>query len=78
VGREKVPPELEWQFDALDLRPVERWLSTFGTTLFEEGGERALTASAQPAQRIVDSYLDTDDWRMARAGFAVRARRLGT
>lgn len=77
MGREKVPPELEWQFDALDLRPVERWLSTFGTTLFEEGGERALTASAQPAQRIVDSYLDTDDWRMARAGFAVRARRRG-
>ena len=77
MGREKVPPELEWQFDALDLRPVERWLSTFGTTLFEEDGERALTASAQPAQRIVDSYLDTDDWRMARAGFAVRARRRG-
>ncbi len=77
MGREEVPPEVEWQFDALDLRPVERWLSTLRTPLFVAGEDRAITASAQPPQRIVDSYLDTDDWRMARAGFVVRTSRRG-
>ncbi len=36
-----------------------------------------MTALAQTPRRLVDSYLDTDDWRMARAGFVVRTRRRG-
>jgi len=36
-----------------------------------------VTALARPPRRLVDSYLDTDDWRMARAGFVVRTRRRG-
>jgi len=77
VGREKVPTDVEWHFDALDLRPVERWLVTLQTLCFEAGQEGTITAEAKPVQRIVDAYLDTDDWRMARAGFVVRTRRRG-
>jgi triphosphatase len=74
------PVEIEWQFDALDLRPVERWLATLPTLAVEagEGGEGGMvTALARPPRRLVDSYLDTDDWRIARAGFVVRTRRRG-
>lgn len=71
------PVEIEWQFDALDLRPVERWLATVPTLAVgsEEGG--TMTALAQTPRRLVDSYLDTDDWRVARAGFVTRTRHRG-
>ena len=69
------PVEIEWQFDALDLRPVERWLATPSPSRPREGG--TVTALARPPRRLVDSYLDTDDWRIARAGFVVRTRRRG-
>lgn len=69
--------EIEWQFDALDLRPVERWLAALPTMSLEPYEQTTITALAQPPQRLVDSYLDTDDWRMARAGFVVRTRRRG-
>ena len=36
-----------------------------------------MTALARTPRRLVDSYLDTDDWRMARAGFVLRTRRRG-
>jgi CHAD domain-containing protein len=36
-----------------------------------------VTALARPPRRLVDSYLDCDDWRIARAGFVVRTRRRG-
>ena len=71
------PTEIEWQFDALDLRPVERWLATLPTLSIEPYEQTTITALAQPPQRLVDSYLDTDDWRMAQAGFVVRTRRRG-
>ena len=69
--------EVEWQFDALDLRPVERWLArlagdagpTAGTT--ENPGWRAL--ASEPVS-IVDRYLDTEDWRVGRAGYVLRLR----
>jgi triphosphatase len=68
--------EVEWQFDALDLRPVERWLAAL------PGRQPApdlptLTALAKPARRLVDRYLDTPDWRLARAGFVLRTRHHG-
>jgi len=71
------PDEIEWQFDALDLRPVERWLAALPTLSVEPYEQTTITASTQAPQRFVDSYLDTDDWRMANAGFVVRTRRHG-
>ena len=71
------PVEIEWQFDALDLRPVERWLATLPTLAIETGDGGTVTALARTPRRLVDSYLDTDDWRIARAGFVVRTRRRG-
>jgi CHAD domain-containing protein len=69
--------EIEWQFDALDLRPVERWLATLPTLSIEDDAQRTITALARTPRRLVDTYLDTDDWRMAAAGFVVRTRRRG-
>ncbi len=74
---EPEPVEIEWQFDALDLRPVERWLATLPTLAIETGDGGTITALAKPPRRLVDSYRDTDDWRIARAGFVVRTRRRG-
>ena len=74
-GRE--PVEIEWQFDAFDLRPVERWLAALPTLAVETGDGGTVTALARTPRRLVDSYLDTDDWRIARAGFVVRTRRRG-
>ena len=71
------PVEIEWQFDALDLRPVERWLATLPTLAVETRDGGTVTALARPPRRLVDSYLDCDDWRIARAGFVVRTRRRG-
>ena len=77
MARENNTDESEWHFDALDLRPVERWLAALPTVSFESEDQRTITTLAQPPQRFIDSYLDTDDWRMARAGFVVRTRRRG-
>ncbi|MHB8681728.1 MAG: CYTH and CHAD domain-containing protein [Acidimicrobiales bacterium] len=64
--------EVEWQFDALDLRPVERWLAEVPQTPELTG---AVVAIARPAKRLVDTYLDTVDWRLGRSGFVLRVRR---
>ena len=69
--------EIEWQFDALDLRPVERWLSMLPTLSIEADEQQTITALAKTSRRLVDSYLDTADWRMAQAGFVLRTRRRG-
>ncbi len=81
--------EVEWQFDALDVRPVERWLqqyvagpgsdggpSTSGSTGSGTGtGSAHFTVRPEPARSQVDVYADTDDWRLFRAGFSLRVRR---
>ena len=66
--------EVEWQLDALDLRPVERWLAlrTAPGALEAIAG---LSIVAAPAKRLVDAYVDTEDWRMGRAGYVLRVRR---
>jgi CHAD domain-containing protein len=64
------PVETEWQFDAIDVRPVERWLAAVP----EEAGP-AVEAGA--ASTIIDTYLDTEDWRLYRAGYSLRIRRKG-
>jgi triphosphatase len=55
--------EVEWQFDAIDTRPVERWLKAAGDVVTQGG-----------AKRDVDTYADTDDWRLYRAGYSLRLR----
>jgi triphosphatase len=65
--------EMEWQFDALDLRPVERWLSAPE----EWQAATGVTVAPDGSKVEVDLYLDTDDWRFRRAGYALRLRRVG-
>jgi len=108
--------EVEWQFDAIDLRPVERWIAALtgpasgpGTHLRDGPGQQdvisrapgvgpsplrdgiglerpglptsatgGLVASPKPTKRLVDTYLDTEDWRVCRSGYVLRLRRAGT
>lgn len=67
--------EVEWQFDALDLRPVERWLTALASRAFP--GVPTLTVLAKPTRRLIDRYLDTVDLRIGQAGFALRTRQRG-
>ncbi|MGO9456675.1 MAG: CHAD domain-containing protein [Acidimicrobiales bacterium] len=69
--------EVEWQFDALDLRPVERWLAALPMQHGINGQLPAPTTLAKPPRRLVDRYLDTEDWRIVRAGFVLRTRQRG-
>lgn len=66
--------EVEWQFDAIDLRPVERWLAD--PSRWGEGVGGFEVAPGE-ARRQVDQYLDTDDWRLGRAGLTLRIRQTG-
>lgn len=62
-----------WQFDAVDLRPVVRWLDELA-----EGAE-SLAVRINPVSSTsqVEVYLDTDDRRFDRAGYALTVRRTG-
>lgn len=62
--------ETEWQFDAPDTRPVGRWL--------ENHAGKSATVTASGVRRISDTYYDTEDWRIYRAGYALRVRRRGS
>ena len=59
--------EIEWQLSAPDLGLVRRWLS-------DHGSVDGLTIEPRPTHTIYDTYLDTEDWRLRRAGFALRLR----
>ena len=59
--------EVEWQLACTDLGSVRRWLSEHGTI-------DGLILEPRSSQQIFDTYLDTDDWRIHRAGFALRVR----
>ena len=59
--------EVEWQLACTDLGSVRRWLSEHGTI-------DGLILEPRSTQQIFDTYLDTDDWRIHRAGFALRVR----
>jgi CHAD domain-containing protein len=59
--------EVEWQLACDDLNSVRRWLSDHGTI-------DGLTLEPRSTQQLFDTYLDTDDWRIHRAGFALRVR----
>jgi triphosphatase len=62
--------EVEWHFDADDLRRVEGWL---GEGLPGSG----LVVSPSSSENLVDGYYDTEDWRLYRAGYALRIRQKG-
>jgi CHAD domain-containing protein len=64
-------PEIEWQFDAVDLRPVLRFL---GQPAGWEDSSRVRVAPAGNDNHV-DLYLDTRDRRFHRAGYALRIRR---
>ncbi len=61
--------EREWQFDALDLRPVVRWLDEHASS-----GAEGLPIARAGTVNQVDIYLDTDDRSFHRAGYALRVR----
>ena len=63
--------EIEWQFATDDLAPVRAWLGA-GTA------PAGLVIEPLPSQSLRDTYLDTADWRLFRAGFALRVRRVGS
>jgi triphosphatase len=69
------PVEVEWQFDAIDLRPVERWLTSVETALATSGTRVSVVPRA--VQRLVDEYVDTDDWRLGGSGYVLRVRQRG-
>lgn len=71
AGTAEAPPhhEIEWQLAARDLGPVRQWLS-------DHNGIEGFTIEPRPSRTIYDTYLDTDDWRILRAGFALRLRDL--
>lgn len=66
--------EIEWQFDALDLRPVERWLSSLPSRPRTDDVP-AIYVRPAPVRRLLDHYVDTEDWRIRRAGLVMRTRR---
>ena len=59
--------EVEWQLASTDLASVRRWLDDHGTI-------DGLVLEPRPTLKIFDTYFDTDDWRIHRAGFALRIR----
>ncbi len=59
--------EVEWQLTAPDLGVVRRWID-------QNPRLDRLSIGPLPAQQLHDTYLDTEDWRLFRAGFALRLR----
>ncbi|HET7480330.1 MAG TPA: CHAD domain-containing protein [Rubrobacteraceae bacterium] len=59
--------EVEWQFDALDVRPVARWLES-------RSHWDGPAVAANETRDLTDTYFDTGDWRLYRAGYALRVR----
>src|SRR5918997_6424449 len=63
--------EVEWQFDAVDLEVVEEWLEEYGSG-------SGFSVAPGSTRELTDTYLDTQDWRLYRAGYAMRVRRKGS
>ena len=59
--------EREWQLAATDLGAVHRWLT-------EHQAIQGLLIEHRSPVQVHDTYLDTSDWRIRRAGFALRVR----
>src|SRR6202166_3663724 len=59
--------EVEWQLASTDLGSVRRWLA-------DHGRIDGLLLEPRSTLQILDTYWDTDDWRIHRAGVALRIR----
>jgi CHAD domain-containing protein len=59
--------EVEWQLATADLGVVRQWLGLHSAL-------DGLRIQPLPAQQLHDVYLDTEDWRVFRAGYALRMR----
>lgn len=59
--------EVEWQFDCPDLDAAARWL--------ESARVPGYVVAKTGEKRLEDTYYDTEDWRLNRAGFTCRVRR---
>lgn len=62
--------ETEWQLEAPERGAVESWLGSRGE------GKDEFSVGEGRRQEISDRYYDTADWRMWRAGYALRIREL--
>ncbi|HVX29175.1 MAG TPA: CYTH domain-containing protein, partial [Nitrolancea sp.] len=60
--------EAEWQFDLDDLASVESWLVAYP-------GSSQQRVVREASVEHLDTYFDTTDWRVHRAGYALRLRR---
>lgn len=61
--------EEEWQFAARELEPARLWLATQSQEISER------RCAPQPTLTVQDTYYDSADWMIFRAGFALRVRR---
>ncbi len=62
--------EIEWQLAATDLAAVRRWIDQQDTIA-------GLVVAPQATLHLFDTYFDTHDWRIFRAGYALRVRSEG-
>src|ERR687894_832778 len=62
--------EIEWQLEADELALVEKWLEEHPS-----GAGVAIVPGWESELR--DVYYDTEDWRLYRAGYALRVRKDG-
>lgn len=61
--------EVEWQFDGSELDRVEAWLNEHPEGL-------GVSIGTDADMELADTYHDTGDWRLYRAGYALRLRNL--
>jgi triphosphatase len=59
--------EIEWQLEAVDLALVDNWLK-------EHPSAAGVDIVPATASELSDVYYDTQDWRLYRAGYALRVR----
>ncbi|MCA1688215.1 MAG: CHAD domain-containing protein [Actinobacteria bacterium] len=62
--------EIEWQLEAADLEAVESWLE-------EHPSASGLAVVPETTKELADTYYDTEDWRLYRAGYVLRVRQDG-
>src|SRR5918997_1585556 len=63
--------EVEWQFDVADPEVVEEWLEEYVSG-------SGFSVAPGSTRELTDTYLDTEDWCLYRAGYALRVRRKGS
>ena len=68
--------EIEWQYEATDgLEKIEEWLLGARDDDSEGTVGSGLTVAGGTTKELIDTYFDTEDWRLYRAGYGLRVRR---